>query len=568
MFDHLYRDELASLREAAPALAQRHPQLAAQLAAPGDDPDVERLLQGFAFVAARLRQRIDAAAPELVEALLAQLFPAALRPLPAATIVAFEPPSSLRGVQRIPRGALLRTREVDGTRCTFSTTRALRLAPIALTSVRLEGSDSRAPELTLRFTASEDASWAREDAPLRLHLHGDAALADQLGLWLTRHLGSARVRDDEGNERVLGGPEAVRPIALDDDDTLLPWPDATPPGIRVLEEAFALPAKLRFFDVRGLVRASELMRGGFALVLRFEHPPPLHARLPDDLVRLHCVPAVNLFAVDAEPIRADLGERPVLLRAAGLEPAHMEVFDVRSVTGMGPAGARVAYPCASAIGAGSDAAGRYRLTRQPSPVDGGIHTYLGLHRSVARARAVPEETLSVALLCSNRDLPRALGLGDVATPTAPLPPGVTFANITPITAPRRPPLGEARMWQLVALLGGSRRSLSDAASLRAWLALHAGATTQDRRDDPRITAVRHVEARTITRVWGGAGVRGSHFLARVDAGGFASEGEAHAFGALIHHMLAVDAKLNSFADLTLELEPSGTRFEYRSDPSW
>lgn len=563
MFDLLYRDELAMLREAGGALAARHPELASRLAAPSDDPDVERLVQSFAFVAARLRQRIDAAVPDLMEALLGMVLPGALDPIPAATIVAFTQARPRRGVQRVARGTPLQAREVAGTRCTFITTRELVLLPIALTAARLDREDGREPTITLRFEADGDGDWARAGHAVRLHLHGDAALSDQLALWLARHLRSVRVRAADGRECTLTGAAPVRPIELDDDDALLPWPTLTPASMRLLEESFTLPAQHRFFDLSGLGAAADLLSDAFEVVLRFERPPPLPARLPDDLVRLHCVPAVNLFEVDAEPLRVDLRERPLLLRAAGLDPTHAEVFGVRAVTGVRAGGKRVAYPAATALGAASNGAGRYALTRRPSPVDAGIHTYLTLHRTLDGAREAPEETLAIALTCTNRDLPRALGVGDVATPTARTPANVTFSNITAVSAPRRPALGSAGMGKLVTWLACSRRGMSDAETLRAWLTLHAGRGGPA--DDPRIEAVQRVTTSTRTRMCAGAPVRGSHYHVTLDGGGFASEGEAYAFGALLHRMLAVDARLNAFADLTVTVAPSGTRFDYAEE---
>ena len=233
-----YLEELSRLRDAGRVLAAQHPGSAGMLSLRSDDPDVERLLQGFAFVAAGLRQRIDDAAPELVEALTDLLTPSALRPTPAATIVEFRAATpGQRAPQHVPAQTLLAAREVAQTRCTFRTTRPLDVLPLRITSTRIEGAATREPELTLRFEATDGgASVFLPERPLRLHLHGAWALTSQLALWLARHVRSVHVRDEVGNEAVLGGAEVVRGVGLDPSDTLRRTQAFVPHGSRLVHE--------------------------------------------------------------------------------------------------------------------------------------------------------------------------------------------------------------------------------------------------------------------------------------------------------------------------------------------
>ena len=95
MFDRYYQDELAYLRELGKEFAKAHPALAPMLAGPGSDPDVERLLEGVAFLTSKLRLKLDDELPEIVHSLLEILWPHFLRPIPSTTIVEFNPKISL-----------------------------------------------------------------------------------------------------------------------------------------------------------------------------------------------------------------------------------------------------------------------------------------------------------------------------------------------------------------------------------------------------------------------------------------------------------------------------------------
>src|SRR5208283_83291 len=133
MFSKYYEAELAYLRELGRAFAQAHPSTAGLLAERSGDPDVERLLEGFAFVAARIRERTDDAVPEVIHGLADLLLPQYLRPIPACTIVEFLPQArALRAAVKVPRGAEVASTPVEGTSCLFRTTQDVTLLPVTL----------------------------------------------------------------------------------------------------------------------------------------------------------------------------------------------------------------------------------------------------------------------------------------------------------------------------------------------------------------------------------------------------------------------------------------------------
>ncbi len=570
MFETYFQAERSYFRDMGRAFAEKHPALAGMLAERGTDPDVERLLEGFAFMTARLRQRIDDAAPELVETLAELLMPHLVRPTPASTIVEFRPAAkSLRGRLRVERGARLLSKAVRGTRCTFTTARALDILPLRLLGFRLDDTAQSRPELTLRFElepGGEPSVFTREG--VRLHLHGESPTVSQLYLWLSSYVASVAVRSAQGSVELA--PRSVRPIGFDRGDALFPWPAFSPHSVRALLEYFTLPAKFLFVDLTDLDRAAHLATSSFELCLRFHKPPALPTRLPDDALRLHCTPAVNLFEVGAEPVRAGFDERPTLLRAGGIDPAHMEVFSVRSVTGLHRRERAIYEPFHSFRHAlpGARHAGFYKLTRQPSPVDDGMHTSLSLQRGAALPDG-SEEALSIELTCTNRSLTQELQADDINTPSADIPSGVAFSNIARVSAPARPPLGSDLLWHFLSHLACSRRSLADAPVLKTLLSLYAASDRTDhaasRVHRARIEAIASVRAETVTRVVRGVAAHGSRYDIELDQSGFASEGDAFLFGSVLHQLLAVDARLNTFADLRLSLSPSGSQFRYDAE---
>lgn len=576
MFEHHYQAELSYLRDMGKSFAAKHPALAGMLSDRGTDPDVERLLEGFAFVAARLRQRIDDAAPELVETLAELLTPHVLRPTPAASIVELRPAAkTLRGPVKLERGTRMLSVPVRGTRCTFTTSRAVEVLPVRLVSCRLDDSAASRPELTLRLEAEpgcEACVFRREG--LRFQLHGELAVSAQMHLWLARHLSNVTLRAANGDCVELG-PRAVQFPGFGASDALLPWPAFSPHGARLLLEYFALPSKFLCCEITQLDRALHMASSSFELVLRFDRPPPLPARLPEDALRLHCVPVVNLFDVAADPLRAELDERAALLRASDIHPLHAEVFSVESVVGVSRGAERRVYAPFHSFAharAGAPHACFYKLSRQPSPVDDGTHTFLSLQTAV-ESEGSPDNagpvTLSIELRCTNRDLPLELQVGDICLPTSDLPSALAFSNISRVSMPARAPLGSDLPWHFLSHVACTRRSLADLDVLRALLSLYGPQEHSDfaeaRVKRAKIDAIRSVQVESITRVIAGVAARGSLYRIELDQSGFSGDGDAYLFGSVLHQLLAIGAQLNTFADLRVTLVPSAVEWRFLAE---
>ena len=91
MFNKYYQDELQFLRELGEEFAKANPSAAHYLSTTSRDPDVERMLEGFAFLSARVRQKLEDEFPELAHSLMRLLWPHYLRPVPSMAILEFQP---------------------------------------------------------------------------------------------------------------------------------------------------------------------------------------------------------------------------------------------------------------------------------------------------------------------------------------------------------------------------------------------------------------------------------------------------------------------------------------------
>lgn len=565
-----YESELAYLREMGREFSVVHPSTAGLLAERGNDPDVERLLEGFAFLTARIREKVDDSVPAIVHGITELLLPHFLRPIPATSIIQYSPAiKALRGVQPVPRGTKVSSTPMQGTACQFRTTQDVDLMPMQVVGAELDETSGSKPvvRLMLETTEAGRAIVMRKEG-IRLLLHGDMSICATLYLWLRRYLIDVEIRN--GGKNLSIGRNVVKPVGWSDDDALLPWPTLAQASYRYLQEYFTLPGKFLFLDVVDFDKFGELTEDGLELRFTFERPPALEGRITAENFRLHCTPVINLFEVSADPVKLDPLVYEHLMRASGMNPKHMEVYEVTGAIGIrqGQTQRRKYGPFVGyAHGRRDDGdVSYYTLRPTPSPIDDGLDMYL----SVVTPRDVKpsdvEETLSIDLRCTNRSLPSELQLGEISHTPRGTSSAAAFKNISPVTTPVRPPLGSELHWRLLSHLAINRQSLGDADTLKALLALYnfqrLVSPVVGRANELKVESVRNIDSAPVTRMMQGAPVRGVQTTVELDESRLSTPGEAFLFGCVLDELYSNHAPLNSFNELRVRLHPSKTVFRW------
>ncbi|MDP3813992.1 type VI secretion system baseplate subunit TssF [Pseudomonas sp.] len=575
-FNHYYQSELTALRQLGKRFAERSPALAPFRGQSGRDPDVERLLEGFAFLTGRLRQKLDDELPELTHSLMHLLWPNYMRPLPAFSMLQFDPLKRPGPALPVPRNTPVESKPIQGVTCRFRTCFATEVLPLALNgldySVKGDGA-----LLSLRLAMSADGHLGEVDLKqLRLHLAGERYISQLLYLSLLRHLGGIQlVLLDAAGKPLLdtyGQPVAalqlpsssVQPVGFAEDQALIPYPLNTFRGYRYLQEYFAFQDKFLFVDVTGLDvlkrLPEDLLKQAHGLELRFDIQKAGVQRIRPTLdnVRLYCTPVVNLFTHDAIPIRLDGKQDQYLLLPAEFDSQHCGVFSVDRVTGWKPGGKGYEeyVPFESfEHDASFDvplARPHYSVRQQPSLLGDGLETYL----SFGLRNLDQHETLSIELTCTNQNLPRQLGLGDICMPSEDTPEFLTFRNISAVTPSYAPPLHRDFLWKLISNMSLNYLSLANVDALKVILETydlpryydqHAEKVSKRLLDGLKSIGHQHVD-----RLHRGLPVRGVRTQLTINPEGYVGEGDLFLFATVLNEFFALYASLNSYHELRVQ----------------
>jgi type VI secretion system protein ImpG len=455
-----YNEELQYLREMGGEFAAAYPKIAGRLGLDGfecADPYVERLLEGFSFLTARARMKVDAEFPRFARHLAEMVYPNYLAPTPSMIVAEFQPdwghPSLAKGYFA-PRHSVLKSNlALNGTtRCEYRTAHAMTLWPLRLSEAEYRPymgniggltpgtpGTPRRPQALLRLRFDVDGGIpvpSLDIDRLPLFLRGADALPALLYEHLVGHVlcGWATSPSQPAAWRAALDPDCIAPLGFTDEEALLPPSRQAFRGYRLLQEYFAFAERYLFVELRGLRDALRRCNGtGFDVILLLDaYESRLEQAVDPSHLRLNCVPAINLFPMRADRIPVDPGKFEYHVVPDRSRPIDFEVYGIDTVRGYAASAAspqvfapflRARDPHAESIAGGAFFQHR-RDTRRHTERElrhGARSRYLGSDVFIALVdmQAAPFsgdlQQLGVDVLCTNRDLPLSMPVGGGAT---------------------------------------------------------------------------------------------------------------------------------------------------------
>ncbi|MBJ7310781.1 type VI secretion system baseplate subunit TssF [Rugamonas sp. CCM 8940] len=490
-----YERELALMRRDFHGFAERYPAVAAALLIADEsskDPQVERLIQSFALLAARIAKRLDDDYPQLSDALLESLHPDYLRSCPSSSILQVDLAAARKLPElpcRIPRGTLLTSAAVQGVRCQFSTradivltalsVRRVDFHPVLDAPAKLRLAADVGAGISIRIDCDGAGDLAAQSMePLRLFIDGDPSFCGALRDTLFSRVSAAFVAFGEHGPWLALDSPPLAASGFAEEDALLPPSPRSHPAYRLLTEYFVFPEKFNFIELAWPDMCARMPAGCRSLTLHLalrelradSHLAQTLGKLNARNLRLHCAPVVNLFPRPAVPIALGHTEPDYALLADAALPQGYEIHGVEaacllSESALGQQTENVLPFNSPHHGQNLHQAGRYWLTRRDEPtaeLSPGHEIRIALVDTERAPLAFAAQTLSLELLCSNRNLPAALAIG---APQGDLGgdgtlDGLPLRLLRKPSAARRFASGKGAHWRLVAQLSLNHRSLS------------------------------------------------------------------------------------------------------------
>lgn len=606
-----YNRELQHVREVGAEFASEFPKIASRLGLDTfecTDPYVERLFEGFAFMAARVQLKVDSEFPNFTQHLLEIVYPHYLSGTPSMTVVEFKTDLSEEGLAQgftIPKGSSLRSQIGKGeqTACEYQTAHALQLWPLEISQVEylptlaaISSNGVSAPKhaanvkAAIRIVLRSTAGVRFKDMALNklpLFLRGAGGIPYRLYEQFLANAKAIACKFNHGStsQVVYGnGGRFVRSMGFEQDEALLQHTPRSFDGYRILQEYFAFPERFLFIELDGLASLiaecdSEELE---LLVLLDRSDAHLINALDKTNLALFCVPAINLFPKRSDRLHIDHHQAEYHVVVDRTRPMDYEIFSVTQVAGYGNEQKNEQaflpfYGSKSAYQQQTESA-FYMVRRQKRILStkqrrvGVRSSYIGseVYISLVDVEQAPYSPnlsqLGLEVLCTNRDLPLVMpvGLGDTDFSLQISAPVQSIRCIAGPTRPMPAAYDGENVWRLINHLSLNYLSLIDtdarqgASALRELLSLYA-----DTREAPvkkQIEGVVSISANNVVRRIDSKGPmvfgRGLEITVLLDESAFEGGGY-FLLGTVLEQFFARYVSINSFVETVIRTTDRG-----------
>lgn len=584
-----YEKELAFIRQLGAEFAAEHPKIAGRLSINAEtieDPHVSRLVESFAYLNARIQHKLDDDFPELSDALLNVIFPHYLRPLPSSSIVQFVPDEEKLDVNfRFPKNTLLETEQFQGEDCRFSTVYETTLQPFKVNKAQLMGRPFATPGsqqqkgaggvLRLSFETFNEEILFTELRPdrIRLYLKGQPQHINPLyQMLLNECLGVVMCSSESDSHPVRLPANTIKAVGFGGDEGLLPYPDTSFMGYRLLTEYFAFPEKFMFIDLDGFGDKLPTTAEGtleFYVYLK-DSDVELEHNISEQTFQMGCVPAVNLFEHRCDPIKVEHNQNEYQIIADARRPVGYEVYSVEDMVASNSAGEKTHYLPLYGVNHAQqddDTHAYWVATRRDAKMgayqrDEGTDVFISLVDLHFNPNMPDDRTLNIKAICSNRDQPAKLPFSaeqpklqcvDHAPPTE------RIRCLTQPSATVRPSMRNGARWRLISHLSLNHLSITggnDATNaLKEILRLYDFKETSANR--AQIDAITQVNTRAISApltIDGRATLcRGVEIDIELDDSQLTGS-SSYLFATVLEHFFALYCSINSFTRVLVKLK--------------
>lgn len=576
-FHNYFQREVTYLRGEGRDFAKRYPKVARRLDfsnVESSDPHVERLLQSFAFLTARLQQEAEDLFPRISTGLLETLYPQFLAPLPSFAIARLnldDRTGKLTSRFNIQKGTELYTRSPDNLSCRFEVGVSSDIYPIGIDQCELiqafdlpasfgQFKTNRLLKIHLKSLAAKFDTMGLKS--LRFYINCEPTLQNKLyeGLFIENSQVAVTLGASENNQvaqRAIGG--LLSPAGFNNPDRLLNHSNNSHPGYGLIQEYFAYPQSFMFFDINVQALAGPESEGTIYIALSSDvdiAPKDINK----ETFALACVPIINTYRKLSEPIRVDYRKHEYRLIADQRYQDNIDVHSIQRVHGsIGGRPETLSFsPFFSYTHADHQASqNQFWLARRTfvPTTKGTKHDMLLSFVDYDFSPQKPcVDTIYAEITCTNRHLAQTLPVGTSLSSDASLP-APTLELLSRPTPAHYLNHDTQSLWRLISQLSLSHLSYGGETGLPLLKELiNLYGDFQDGRTIPEIDIIKDLQiAPCVDRIgleaWRGF-VQGTHITLTLNDN-ISPDVPAFLFMAILERAFSQFAALNSFTQLSL-----------------
>jgi type VI secretion system protein ImpG len=557
-----YEKEIQKLSAAFEGYTKQYPKKASDLHLTEQhdrDPSVERLIEGFAYIAGEIHRRIDDDFPEITHSLLHSIAPELLQPIPSAVIVQFFPQTAyLQKTIHIDKGTEVTSIPIEINKnlinFRFSTQETIKLNPLEIYSAKIEKNNHGKQQLKLNFKVTTHINLNSFDLQnITIHLQSRLEVAQSL-YWAVCTAEKINIFINESENSISSTTHLKAEPACHFDSIFTH-----------IKYFFACPEMLNSIKIVGLEKII-FPKNCQSFDITFELTPPIselflslnisNETIPVDIFKLHCALAFNLYETSAEPIQLTHTqfEHPLIIDTNQRET--VKLFSIKKVS------SRI------------NKSGNIKLY---TPFENFSNKHNNYYQTIYRENSVGEkmvymsfsdeittepEIISCQLEITNGSLPRQhVTEGDISLLFSNLKNAVKLKNINRPSLYYQMPDHRHSLISTLSLNSFHLNSISNYENLKNLLFQLNWTHTEG--SNKKIDSIQKIAIASLNKIKNGAIYTGIEVNVELQEQFFLSHASIFAFSEILHQLFSVFVQINTLVETVIHCQPSGKKISFQ-----
>lgn len=549
---HKEIDELARARE---IFVKRFPKLAPFLSHDSKDPEIERLIENFAILTSKLHRELDQNIPVIAESLINIVSPNYAAPIPSFSLQEFALSShSKHNKLVIPKGHIVESTPVNGTKLIFKTVYDVYLYPLKISDV-LTQRIGKHQVLSIKVDVTKENTTVSELNISRLNLFfgTDIYLSTTLLMWMFNYLEGIAIVSPETQKEFRIPIGAIFPLGFSDDENVFYGRNFGMEAFSLMQEFFFIPDKFNAIGIERLDILNTFKTTSFIIKFIFNKELPPICLIRTEHLNLFMSPVANIFPISAEPIVNDNKKDGYRIFIDRNKIDHYEILDILTVQAHSSQSGRRALKNYKNFERfeffSKNAINDFYSVSSMSDLNGKEFKQILLFNQNVDNLSV--ETISIETLCCNGHLPEKLkinqindsGIGDVTT-----------KNLTIPTQMRKGNVNGDILWKLVSVFSMNYQTMTSKRAFLSVLQAYDFTLADDSEDNfsrKLSEALLNIKSKTVYRIINGIPKKGTLCIMEIDDVHFYCLGEIYRFGLVASKFLSYFSTINSFCELEI-----------------
>jgi type VI secretion system protein ImpG len=560
-----YKNEINLLRNIGKEYAEKQPLLASYLSETSKDPDSERLIEAIAFLNANLKQELDSSSNILINELIDIVYPDFTKPKPCISIIEFTPFDNLDEKISIKKFSYIKAKNTQKINCKFRTSWDINMYPIKIQKLKYyDNISNNSSQLEISLFSSKAINTLELN---EIDFFINMSLPNSLVLSKMLMHNLIDIEFCYNDKKVYLKKDKLTNLGFDNENNIFSYNKKTPDNFKVLNEYFSFSRKSLFFRLIDLKKETENIYTN-NLVLKFNFNTiesnflSIKSELNNDDIKLFCVPIINAFKFDLEPIKVNYLNETMKIVSSYSEEDKYLLYELNTVKGLKKTDQK--NKLYKPFNNFDDDGYSYKFFRKKVLGDSKKDTnYLQLFY---KNNEYIDDIITINADVTNGSLCEYIKIGDISLDTENSPEYCKFSNIIIPSTYVESPIDNKNLSFLLSHISTNILGIKDINILKDLLKFYISYYSSDKENNiiniKKVNSLKKFYVKNISKLERGIFISGNRIYISSDSSYFIHIEDLYLFGNLLFMFFKSNILLNTYLELVIDDIYTGERFFY------